>query len=91
MFCADYAVIYIAFTATFFGITAILSGREIDKRTDFKMVTLGGTYNVYLYYKHIRKNNEQLSIRFKLFLIAHLNFILCIIAFLSCAFYLAGK
>ena len=68
-------VIYFVLTMIFFGITAITAGREIKARRDFKMALLGGTYNVYRYYKHLRDNKERFSPSFKLFLLAHLNFV----------------
>jgi hypothetical protein len=77
--------IYLAFTMVFFGLTAIAAGREINARHDFKMVLFGGTLNVYRYYIHLRANKEKLSTRFKLFLLAHLNFVLCAIVFLITA------
>ena len=77
---------YFAFTATFFGITAILAQREIKARQDFKMVLFGGTLNVYRYYRHLRNKHEKLSARFKLFLLAHLNFVICAIVFVIRAF-----
>ena len=70
---------YLVFTMAFFGITAILAQREIKARLDFQMVLFGGTLNVYRYYRHLRKTHEELSPRFKLFLLAHLNFLFCTI------------
>ena len=77
--------VYTAFTIAFFGISAILVGREIKARSDFQMVMFGGTLNVYRYYRHLRNKDEELSIRFKLFLLAHLNFVLWAIVFMSTA------
>lgn len=75
-------VIYLIFTAILFGITALVALREIKSRTDFKMLSGGGTYNVYRYYRHLKNNNEKLSVGFKLFLIAHLNFVIFWIIFI---------
>lgn len=72
-------IIYLVFSAVLFGITGIIAQREVKSRTDFKILLGGGTYNVYRYYVHLKKNNEKLSIGFKLFLIAHVNFIICTI------------
>ncbi len=79
--------IYLVFTMAFFGITAILAQREIKARPDFRMVLFAGTLNVYRYYRHLRNNHEKLSARFKLFLLAHLNFLLCAIMFVITAFF----
>jgi hypothetical protein len=79
--------IYLAFTMVFFGITAILAQREIKARSDFQMILLGGTLNVYRYYRHLRNNHEELTTRFRLFLLAHLNFVLCVIVFVISAFF----
>jgi len=46
------AVLYLAFSVTFFGVTAILTQREINARKDFKMTPLAGSLNVYFYYMH---------------------------------------
>jgi len=70
--------IYFALTIAFFGITAILAQREIKARQDFEMISFGGTLNVYRYYRHLRNKHEKLSVRFKLFLLAQLNFIFCL-------------
>ena len=78
--------IYVAFTAIFFGITAILLEREIKARQDFKILLFGGTLNVFRYYAHLRKNHERPSTRFKLCLLAHFNFLVCVIIFLVTAF-----
>jgi hypothetical protein len=78
--------IYLAFTVTFFGITAILVQREIKARQDFKILFFGGTLNVFRYYAHLRKNHEALSTRFKLCLLAHFNFLVCVIVFVITAF-----
>ena len=80
------AVLYLAFGMAFFGITAILAQREIKARGDFRMVLFGGTLNVYRYYRHLRDNHEKLSARFKLFLLAHLNFLLCVVVVVITAF-----
>ncbi len=77
--------IYLVLTMVFFGVTAIATGREVKARRDFKMTLFGGTYNVYRYYKHLKMNNERFSTRFKLFLLAHLNFVLCIVVFVATA------
>ena len=79
-------VLYLAFTMFFFGITAILIHREIKARPDFRMVLFGGTLNVYRYYRHLKNNYQKLSPRFKLFLLAHLNFLLCAALFVITAF-----
>ncbi len=78
--------IYLAFTATFFGITAILVQREIKARQDFKPLLVGGTLNVFRYYAHLRKNHERLSTRLKLCLLAHFNFLACVILFVVTGF-----
>lgn len=78
--------IYFVFTIIFFGFTAILTQREIKARTDFQMVLFGGTLNVLRYYRYLKNNHEKLSTRFKLFLLAHLNFLLCAIIILITAF-----
>lgn len=65
-----------------FAITAIIVQREVNSRSDFKITLGGGTYNVYRYYVHLKKNNEKLSISFKLFLIAHINFVIFIIVWI---------
>jgi len=78
-------VIYLMFTAIFFGITAIIAQREVNSRKDFEMLLGGGTYNVYRYYMHLKKNNEKQSLGFKLFLIAHVNFAFCFILWIYIA------
>ena len=78
--------IYLLFTIVLFGITAILTHREIRARSDFQMVLFGGTLNVFRYYRHLRNNNERLSANLKLFLFAHLNFLICAIVFVVTAF-----
>lgn len=80
-------LIYLAFTATFFGITVILLEREIKARQDFKPLLFGGTLNVFRYYAHLRRNNEPLSTRLKLCLLAHFNFLVCAILFLATPFF----
>ena len=75
------AVLYLAFSVTFFGVTAILAQREINARKDFKMTPLAGSLNVYFYYKHQKEKRENLSTNFKWFLFAHLNFALCAVVF----------
>jgi len=80
------AMIYLASTATFFGVTVILVEREMKARHDFKPLFFGGTLNVFWYYAHLRKNHERLSTRFKLCLLAHFNFLVCVILFLTTAF-----
>ena len=72
---------YVVLTVAFFGITGILAQREIKTRQDFKMVLFGGTLNVYRYYRYLRNKHETPSTRFKLFLLAHLNFALCVTVF----------
>lgn len=72
-------IMYLIFTIMLFGISAIIVQREINSRSDFKITLGGGTYNVYLYYEHLKKNNEKLSTGYKLFLVAHVNFIICFI------------
>jgi len=76
-------VIYLVFTMVFFGMTVIAAEREVRARRDFKMVLFGGTYNVYRYYKHLRTNNERFSMKFKLCLLAHLNFAVCVVVFVA--------
>jgi hypothetical protein len=76
------AIVYLVFSTIFFGVAAILTQREINARKDFKMTPLAGTLNVYLYYKFQKERQEQLSTRFKMFLLAHLNFALCAVVFL---------
>jgi hypothetical protein len=83
-----FVFIYLAVTMVFFGVTAIVAGREMKARRDFKMALLGGTYNVYRYYKHLRMNNEGFSTMFKLFLLAHLNFAVCAIVSVAYAVWL---
>ncbi len=77
--------IYFLLTMIFLGITAIIVGREIKARPDFKMAMFGGTLNSYRYYRHLKNKNEKVSPRFKLFLLAHFNFVLCVIAFIVTA------
>lgn len=72
-------IIYLIFTIMLFGITAIIVQREVNNRSDFKITLVGGTFNVYRYYGYLKKNNEKLSISYKLFIIAHVNLILCVI------------
>jgi hypothetical protein len=80
MYSWDFMIeIYIWLTVAFFGITGILAQREINTRQDFKMVFFGGTLNIYRYYRYLRNKHETPSARFKLFLLAHLNFALCVI------------
>jgi len=74
--------IYMALTVVFFGITVIAFGREVEGRPDFKPGLFGGTLNVYRYYKHLKRNNEKFSTRFRLFLMAQLNLGLFMIIFL---------
>jgi hypothetical protein len=78
--------IYLVLTMAFFGIAAILTQSEIKDRSDFRMVLFGGTLNVFRYYRHLRNKHEKLSARFKLFLLAHLNFLLCAIVCVITAF-----
>lgn len=80
------AIVYLTFSTIFFGITGILAQREITARKDFKMTPLAGTLNVYFYYKFQKERQEQLSPRFKMFLLAHLNFALCAVVFLYVVF-----
>jgi len=83
----DFVVaIYLAFSVAFFGITAILAQREIKARSDFRMVMFGGTLNVYRYCGHLKNKHEKPSAKFKLFLLAHLNFLLCAVVFVISAF-----
>ena len=79
-------MLYLAFSATFFGITAILVQREVKARQDFKILLFGGTLNLFRYYAHLRKNHERLSTRFKLYLLSHFNFLVCVIVFVITAF-----
>jgi hypothetical protein len=79
-------VVYFAFSATSFGITAILAQREIKGRKDFKRMLFGGTLNVYLYYRHLRNRHEKRGGRFKLFLLATLNSVISAIFFVITAF-----
>lgn len=75
-------VLYLAFSATFFGITAILTQREVNARKDFTMIPFAGSLNVYFYYKFLKERQEQLSPRFKMFLLAHMNLALSMVVFL---------
>ena len=86
----DIILIYFAFTVVFFGLTSIGAGRQMKARRDFKGVLFGGTYNVYRYCKHLKANKERLSVGFKLFLLAHLNFVVCIIVFVASLIWLLG-
>ena len=76
------AIVYLAFSTIFFGVTGILTQKEITAQKDFKMAPLAGTLNVYLYYKFQKERQEQLSPRFKMFLLAHMNFALCAVVLL---------
>jgi hypothetical protein len=73
--------VYLVLTMAFLGITAIAAGREIKARQDFRITPFGGTLNVYRYYRQVKNNQEKLSPRFKLFLLAHINLLLCVIVF----------
>jgi hypothetical protein len=66
-------------TAIFFGITAMLVQDEVKARTDFELERGRGTYNVFKYYQHLKMNHEKFSLKFKLFLLAHLNLIAFVI------------
>jgi hypothetical protein len=65
----------------FFGTTAFFAQREIDARRDFKSVPFGATSNAYRYYRFLKNKHETPSAWFKLFLLAQLNFVICIIVF----------
>ncbi len=80
------AIVYLVFSTIFFGVTGILTQREINARKDFKMTPLAGTLNLYFYYKFQKERQERLSPRFKMFLLAHLNLALCAVVFLFAAF-----
>jgi hypothetical protein len=77
-------VIYLIFTIILFGITGVIVQNEINRRTDFNKTLLGGTYNVYRYYKYLKDTDEKLSIGYKLFLIAHINFFICFVVWIIC-------
>lgn len=84
------AVLYMAFSVTLFGVTGILTQREINARKDFKMTPLAGSLNVYFYYKHLKERQENVSTNFKWFLFAHFNFALSAVVFF-CAMLLPGR
>ena len=65
--------LYLLITVTLYGISSILLEREA-KRNNFKMLPLYGNYNAVLYYRELKKRNEELSKRFKFYLFATVNF-----------------
>jgi hypothetical protein len=83
-------LIYLPMTAISYGIAVILLFREVRSR-NFRM-SFGGTYNILLYYKEIRRRNEKLSKRFWFFVFSTANLLICMILFLSIAITIAtGK
>jgi len=79
-----YYYIYFPLTITIYGIACILLSREARNR-NVKFITFGGTYNVFVYYRELRKRNEKLSGRFWLYIASSANLILCMILFLIIA------
>lgn len=73
--------VYLPITVVLYGTSAILLKREDEKREDFQPMLFGGTYNVILYYRYLKKRNERLSKRFWFYIIATTNLILCMIIF----------
>jgi hypothetical protein len=55
----DFLQLYIAVTATLFGVSAIMLLREA-KSNDFKMPFFSGTYGAYLYYKKLKSQKKRL-------------------------------
>ncbi len=74
---------YGVITVAFFGITAMLVQDEIKGRNDFELVTCGGTYNVFRYYRHLKNSHEKFSLKFKLLLLSHLNFLIFFVVFMA--------
>jgi hypothetical protein len=77
--------IWLLFSIVFLGVTAILVNREIRSTSGSKETLFGGTLNAYRYYKYLRNNGRELSVPFRLFLLAHINFLLSVMAFVLAA------
>ena len=74
-------LIYFVLTLVFLSVTYSAAAREIKARPDFEMTGLGGTMNVYRYYRHLRKSDEKPSPKLKLLFLAYANLVLCMIVF----------
>ena len=68
--------LYLVFTISLFGFSMMALQREITRRSDFHPVSLWGTYNLYRYFRHVKKAGESLSLHFKICILAHVNFLL---------------
>lgn len=73
--------LYLVFTVSLFGFSVMALQREITRRSDFHPVFLGGTYNLYRYFRYLRKTGEGLSLRFKMCILAHANLLVCFTIF----------
>ena len=78
-------VLLLISAVTFFGATAILTGREIKTRQDFEMVMFAGSLNLYRYYRHVRRKGEKLTMTLRLFLWAHVGLALAMLIFVASA------
>jgi hypothetical protein len=72
-------LVYIVITLVFLKVTYTAVAKEIKARPDFEMTGLGGTTNVYRYYRHLRQNNEKPGPMLKLLLLAYINLVICMI------------
>jgi len=75
--------LYLAVTALFFALTAILTGREIKHRPDFKPVPMSGTFNVFLYVRFLKSRGEPVGLNVWLFVAAHVNLLVCALLYLA--------
>lgn len=74
----------IVITVILYGFAAILLSREMKNR-NFQVLPLGGTYNVILYYREIKRHNKKLSKRFWFYIFSSINLIIFIIIFIGIA------
>jgi len=72
---------YLYFTIILFAITAISSGREMRAHPTFKPVPMSGTLNAFLFVRYQLHRGEPVSVNLWLFLLAHVNGLVCAILF----------
>lgn len=74
---------YLYFTVIFFAITAINSGREMRAHPVFKPVPMSGTLNAFLFVRFQLHHGERVSMNLWLFLLAHVNGLVCAILYFA--------
>ncbi len=68
---------YLYVTIILFVVTALTSGREMRAHPVFKPMPMSGTLNAFLFVRYQLHHGEPVSAHLWLFLLAHLNALIC--------------